>query len=47
MDNGTDSALFLFTSSGANAAVSAAELSQLASLSGTAATALGDYVFVS
>jgi Ca2+-binding RTX toxin-like protein len=46
VDNGTDSALFLFTSSGADAAVSATELTQLASLSGTAATALADYVFV-
>ena len=46
VDNGSSSALFLFTSSGADAAVSAAELSQVASLSNTPATALGDYVFV-
>lgn len=46
VDNGTSTKLFLFTSSGADAAVSAAELTQLATLNNTPATALGDYVFV-
>ncbi len=45
VDNGTQSALYLFTSSGADAAVSAAELTQLALVSGTTTT-LSDYVFV-
>lgn len=46
VDNGTNSAVFQFISSGADAAISAAELTWLATLSGTAATGLGDFVFV-
>ncbi|MCW5663075.1 MAG: putative Ig domain-containing protein [Piscinibacter sp.] len=45
VDNGTQSALYLFTASGADATVSAAELTQLALVSGTTTT-LADYVFV-
>lgn len=46
VDNGTSSALFLFTAANANSAVSPDELVQLASLIGTPTTALGDYIFV-
>jgi Ca2+-binding RTX toxin-like protein len=44
VDNGTDTGVFLFTSSGANALVSASELTQLA-LIDAANTVLGDYLF--
>lgn len=44
VDNGSASALFLFHSSDGNAAVSASELTLLATLTGTASTALGDYL---
>ena len=44
VDNGTDSGLFLFTSSGNDAQVSAAELTQLALVQG-ATTQLSDYIF--
>jgi Ca2+-binding RTX toxin-like protein len=47
VDNGTDSALYLFTAANGDATVSAAELQLLATLSGTAATAVSDYLFVS
>jgi Ca2+-binding RTX toxin-like protein len=47
VDNGTDSALYLFTAANADATVSAAELKLLATLGGTAATAVSDYLFVS
>ena len=46
VDNGSASALFLFTSAGADAAVSDAELTRLAGLTDTAATATTDYVFM-
>jgi hypothetical protein len=46
VDNGSDSALFRFEAANANAAVSASELTQLASLTGTAAIAAGDVSFV-
>lgn len=45
VDNGSASKLYLFTSAGDDATVSAAELKLLASLTGTPATAVGDYVF--
>ncbi len=45
IDNGTSSAVYLFTSSGADAVVSAGELTLLATLTGTPSTAIGDYVF--
>lgn len=45
VDNGSAIAVYLFTSSSANALVSASELSLLATLDGTAATALVDYQF--
>ena len=45
IDNGIGSALYLFTAADANALVSASELTLLATLSGTAATTTGDYVF--
>lgn len=45
IDNGTSSAVYLFTSSGADALVSAGELTLLATLTGTPSTAIGDYVF--
>jgi hypothetical protein len=44
VDNGADTGVFLFTSSGANALVSASELTQLA-LIDAANTVLGDYLF--
>jgi Ca2+-binding RTX toxin-like protein len=46
VDNGSASGLFVFASAGADAEVSAAELSPLATLTGTAATAATDYLFV-
>ncbi len=46
VDDGSSSALFLFTSSSANAVVSAAELTLLAALTGTAATSAGDFAFI-
>ena len=46
IDNGTSSAVFRFTAADANATVSASELALVATLQGTAATALADYVFV-
>ena len=46
VDNGTSSGLFLFTSSAANAAVSAAELTLLGVVGNTATTAVADYQFV-
>lgn len=45
VDSGSSSALFLFTSSAADATVSASELVQLALLSGTSQTVVGDYQF--
>jgi hypothetical protein len=44
VDNGSASALFLFTSAGADAVVSAAELALLATLGGVPQLALGDVV---
>ncbi|OYU35089.1 hypothetical protein [Novosphingobium sp. PASSN1] len=46
VDNGSSSALFLFHSSDGNAAVSATELTLLATLTGAASTALGDYLLI-
>jgi Ca2+-binding RTX toxin-like protein len=46
IDNGGSSAVYLFTSSDGNAQVSAAELTLLGTLTGTASTAVGDYLFV-
>jgi Ca2+-binding RTX toxin-like protein len=46
IDNGVSSAVFQFVAADANAAVSAAELTLVATLQGTAATALADYLFV-
>jgi Ca2+-binding RTX toxin-like protein len=45
VDNGTDSGIFLFTSSAANAQVSASELVQIATFNGTT-TVAADYVFM-
>ena len=45
VDTGSSSALFLFTSAGADATISAAELTLLATLQGTGSTTLGDYLF--
>ena len=45
VDNGTDSALWLFKSAGADAAVSATELTLIGTLQGAAQTALADYSF--
>jgi hypothetical protein len=45
VDNGTDSALFKFASSGTDAAVSSTELTLIGTLQGTAATGLSDYAF--
>ena len=45
VDNGSESQLWLFTAADANATVSAAELSLLTILSGTASTNLADYQF--
>lgn len=47
VDTGTSTGLFRFVSAGADASVSAAELTLLATLQGTAATGTGDYLFVS
>ncbi|HSW21786.1 MAG TPA: hypothetical protein VLJ62_03380, partial [Burkholderiaceae bacterium] len=44
VDNGTQTGIFLFTSSGNNALVSAGELTQLALVNGTTTT-LSDYTF--
>ncbi len=45
VDNGTNSGVFLFHSADGNAAVSASELTLLATLNGTPSTVIGDYVF--
>jgi Ca2+-binding RTX toxin-like protein len=45
VDNGTNSALYLFTAADANAAVGAAELTLLATLTNSASTTTGDYLF--
>jgi Ca2+-binding RTX toxin-like protein len=45
VDNGTDSALYLFTSGDADAAVETAELTLLATLQGTGSTTTADLVF--
>ncbi|MDD5272293.1 MAG: calcium-binding protein [Methylovulum sp.] len=45
VDNGVDSALYLFKSAGADAVVSAGELTLLGTLQGTAQTVLADYGF--
>ena len=45
VDNGTDSAVFLFTAKDADSAVEANELILLATLAGTASTATTDYLF--
>jgi Ca2+-binding RTX toxin-like protein len=45
VDNGVDSALYLFESAGADALVSAAELTLIVTLQGVAQTALADYAF--
>jgi Ca2+-binding RTX toxin-like protein len=46
VDNGVNSYVYLFKSSGTDAAVSAAELTQIAILTGNAATTVADYQFV-
>jgi Ca2+-binding RTX toxin-like protein len=46
VDNGSQTGVFRFVSSGSDATVSAGELTMLALLNGTATTALADYVFV-
>jgi len=45
VDNGVDSLVYRFLSSGNDATVSASELTLLATLSGTASTTLADYAF--
>ena len=45
VDNGVDSALYLFKSAGADALVSSTELTLIGTLQGTAQTALADYTF--
>jgi Ca2+-binding RTX toxin-like protein len=45
VDNGVQSTVFLFQSSGADALVSAGELTELFTATGTPATVLADYVF--
>ena len=45
VDNGTDSALFLFNSAAADATVSASELTLVGTLHATAQTVLADYLF--
>ena len=45
VDNGTQTGVFRFVSSGADAVVSAAELTQVALLNGSTGTALVDYTF--
>jgi Ca2+-binding RTX toxin-like protein len=47
VDNGASSALYLFNAADSNAEVSASELTLLATLNGTSATAIGDYLFLS
>lgn len=47
VDNGADSALYLFTAANTDASVSASELKLLASLTGTVSTVASDYLFVS
>lgn len=47
VDTGASSGVFLFTAADANSAVSASELTLLATLSGTGSTGVGDYVFSS
>lgn len=47
VDTGASSGVYLFTAADANSAVSASELTLLATLSGTASTVVGDYVFSS
>ena len=46
VDNGTQTGLFLFTSSGADTLVTETELTLLATASATPATVLADYWFV-
>ncbi|NRR34123.1 type I secretion C-terminal target domain-containing protein [Oxalobacteraceae bacterium] len=46
VDNGSATSLYLFTSSGADALVSAAELTQIALLTGNASLGINDYGFV-
>ncbi len=45
VDNGADSAMYLFKSAGADALVSSTELTLVGTLQGTAQTALADYAF--
>ena len=45
VDKGTDTALYLFKSAGADALVSADELTLIGTLQGAASTALADYGF--
>ncbi len=45
VDNGVDSALYLFQALNADAAVDAAELTLLATLQGTASTTTSDLIF--
>lgn len=47
VDTGASSGVYLFTAADANNTVSASELTLLATLSGTASTVVGDYVFSS
>ena len=47
VDNGTATALFLFTAANRDAVVSSTELTLLGTLNTTAATALADYHFIS
>ncbi|MFT3956987.1 MAG: M10 family metallopeptidase [Piscinibacter sp.] len=47
VDTGASSGVYLFTAADANSTVSASELTLLATLSGTSATGVGDYVFSS
>ncbi|WP_343733063.1 type I secretion C-terminal target domain-containing protein [Duganella sp.] len=46
LHSGTTTMVYLFTSNGADATVSAGELTQLATLTGTASTTAADYLFV-
>ena len=46
VDNGSSTGVYLFTSNGNDAIVSASELQLLATLTGTASTAPVDYAFV-
>jgi len=45
VDNGATTQLYMFTSSGTDAIVSAAELKQVATLTGVASTTVADYLF--